>query len=240
MMRETSEKENQNVYTRKEKEKERRRRRVNSAAAAGCVFCLSYPIFLIGNWPFFLPFCSSTVLRVSVTFNASASCVYRRVCGCTRHSFFILRRTKRKHKFQFWIHNVFSMLEEIVSWLLPSSGYFFFSARQSIRLHPNRVMVRLQLQPSCPLVCSHTIALLSFFSWIWNCNGPASPMIQTCQSYNIRRENKSHRSPSSCTFSCCSSSLLCTILFSLNKKVKKKKKYKIKKKGKWPPEAAKA
>lgn len=126
MMRETSEKENQNVYTRKEKEKERRRRRVNSAAAAGCVFCLSYPIFLIGNWPFFLPFCSSTVLRVSVTFNASASCVYRRVCGCTRHSFFILRRTKRKHKFQFWIHNVFSMLEEIVSWLLPSSGYFFF------------------------------------------------------------------------------------------------------------------
>lgn len=56
--------------------------------------------------------------------------------------------------------------EEIVSWLLPSSGYFIFSARQSIRLHPNRVMVRLQLQPSCPLVCSHTIALLSFFSWI--------------------------------------------------------------------------
>ena len=67
MIRETSEKENQNVYERKEENR-------TSDAAAGCVSSVlaHFPDWKLAFLPH--PFCSSTVLRVSVTLSASCVC----------------------------------------------------------------------------------------------------------------------------------------------------------------------
>jgi hypothetical protein len=77
------EKENQNVILYKEKKtienREKNRKKKQNNSSWMCLF-LSYPIFLIGNWPFFLsfPFCSSfsLLLRVAVCQLHSAPVVH--------------------------------------------------------------------------------------------------------------------------------------------------------------------
>ena len=141
------EKENQNVILYREKktienrEKKNKKTEKQKNSSWMCLF-LSYPIFLIGNWPFFLsfPFCSSFSLLLRVG-----------VCVCQLHSAPVVHvslktKQKRFHLFYFFLFSLAILFE--------------FKSISTRKLFPGLLLRPTQpVHPSPPESCNGAAAL---------------------------------------------------------------------------------